>query len=76
MKCCFQFPPKEYFHNYSTDPDIKRDMEEVIWLPSTFNSINYFFYSIDCLQMYRQSNDTYRKVIIQLQFKEKHFPFS
>lgn len=26
----FQFPPKEYFHNYHHDPDIKRDMEEVI----------------------------------------------
>lgn len=26
---CLQFPPKEYFHNYHNDPDIKRDMEEV-----------------------------------------------
>lgn len=30
-KCRFyaQFPPKEYFHNYHSDPDIKRDMEEI-----------------------------------------------
>lgn len=33
MEFCFQFPPKEYFHNYNTDPDIKRDMEEVILSP-------------------------------------------
>ncbi|KAJ6642766.1 U2 snRNP-associated SURP motif-containing protein [Pseudolycoriella hygida] len=25
------FPPKEYFLNYSTDPDIKRDMEEIAY---------------------------------------------
>lgn len=27
--CIVQFPPKEYFHNYPNDPDVKRDMEEV-----------------------------------------------
>lgn len=31
MKWPFQFPPKEYFLNYSTDPDIKRDMEEIAY---------------------------------------------
>ncbi|KAG4077106.1 hypothetical protein HA402_016093 [Bradysia odoriphaga] len=25
------FPPKEYFLNYNTDPDIKRDMEEIAY---------------------------------------------
>lgn len=24
-----QFPPKEYFHNYHSDPDVKRDMEAI-----------------------------------------------
>lgn len=39
----FQFPPKEYFHNYNTDPDIKRDMEEVISLTYTLSVVNNFF---------------------------------
>lgn len=28
----FQFPPPEYFQDYNTDPDVKREMEEVRFL--------------------------------------------
>lgn len=27
---CIQFPPPDYFRDYNKDPDIKRDMEEVL----------------------------------------------
>lgn len=68
MKFHLQFPPKEYFLNYNEDPDIKRDMEEVINFHFKNNfQISKNSLSTDRLQMYRQSDDTNRKVIL-LQF--------